>query len=324
MQISVVMPVYNALSYIKKSLQPLLAMQQRGEIDEIIIVDDHSSDGSADYAAQVGITVIHSEQRQGPAAARNIGVKQATGDIVWFVDSDVVVHDNAARLIHKTLADSSIDAVFGAYDDQPPAPNFLSIYKNLVHHYYHSNAKQEALTFWAGCGAMRKAMFIAAGGFDGKRYPYPSVEDIELGYRISAAGGRIRLLPELNGTHLKVWRLGNLLHTEIFRRALPWSRLLLSRSDLADDLNISNAERLRAGLAGLWVLSIIATLSGLVVWWLPILLLVFLMLLNWRLAKLFFRRGGVYIAIAGLLFHQLYYLYSSAVFVYCWLENKLT
>lgn len=323
MQISVVMPVYNALSYIKKSLQPLLAMQQRSEIVEIIVVDDHSSDGSADYAAQAGIKVIHSEKRQGPAAARNIGVEQASGDIVWFVDSDVVVHDNAARLIHQTLVDSSIAAVFGAYDDKPPAANFLSQYKNLVHHYYHSNAKQEALTFWAGCGAMRKAVFIAAGGFDAERFPYPAIEDIELGYRVHAAGGRIRLLPELHGTHLKAWRLANLLHTEIFRRALPWSRLLLSRGDLQDDLNISNVERLCALLAGLWLLSIIAALAGLLVWWLPVLLSALLLLVNSGLVKLFFRRGGVYTAIAGLLFHQLYYLYSSAVFVYCWIENKL-
>ena len=51
---------------------------------------------------------------------------------------------------------------------------------------------------------------------------------------------------ELQGTHLKVWRLLNLLHTEIFCRAIPWSRLLVAQPEMTDDLNVSSLERLRA------------------------------------------------------------------------------
>ena len=67
---------------------------------------------------------------------------------------------------------------------------FLSQYKNLVHHFYHHRGKREASTFWSGCGAVRKQAFLDAGGFDVERYTRPSIEDIELGYRLIKAGGK--------------------------------------------------------------------------------------------------------------------------------------
>ena len=78
-------------------------------------------------------------------------------------------------------------------------------------------------------------MFVNLGGFDAGRYRYPSIEDIELGYRIIGSGRRIVLREDLQGKHLKEWRLKNLLHTDIFRRAIPWSRLMLERKQLADE-----------------------------------------------------------------------------------------
>jgi len=80
---------------------------------------------------------------------------------------------------------------------------------------------------------------------DVERYTRPSIEDIELGYRLREAGGKIRLIPQLQCTHLKVWHFFNLIHTEIFCRAIPWSRLMLSRTEIIDDLNISLGERAR-------------------------------------------------------------------------------
>ena len=130
-----------------------------------------------------------------------------------------------------------------------PARNFLSQYKNLVHRYYHRREAGDAETFWAGCGAVRKESFLAVGGFDAAHYPYPSIEDIELGWRLRQCGLSIVLLPELQGTHLKVWRLVNLVHTDVFRRALPWSRLIHAHAALADTLNIGAGERINAGLA---------------------------------------------------------------------------
>ena len=77
-----------------------------------------------------------------------------------------------------------IAAVFGSYDDEPAEVNFISQYRNMFHHFHHQHSDMEAFTFWAGCGAIKKSIFDEIGGFDQKRYTKPSIEDIELGYRI--------------------------------------------------------------------------------------------------------------------------------------------
>jgi glycosyltransferase involved in cell wall biosynthesis len=322
--ISVIMPVYNGQDFIVKSLPPLIGMLHRGEVHEVIVVDDGSTDDTRRIARDMGARIIDSGGRLGPGAARNMAVAEAEGEVVWFVDADVIVHDDAVDWINKGLAEPGYVAVFGSYDDQPPAKNFLSQYKNLVHHFYHHRGRREAGTFWSGCGAVYKQDFLAVGGFDVDRFRRPSIEDIELGYRLRNAGGRIVLLPEFQSTHLKEWRFLNLIHTEIFCRAIPWSRLMLEQPGMTDDLNISPKERLRALLAGVFALGIVAAVAGLVPWWTAVLLLALTGIANSKLVALFFRRKGLLFALSGLLFHQLYYLYSSAAFVYSWLLWKLS
>lgn len=321
--ISVIMPAYNAAKLLPLSLTPLVAMLRRGELAEVIVVDDTSSDDTAAVAAQIGARVMPSGGRLGPGAARNVAARHAVGDILWFVDADVVAHDTGPARIRAALADPGVVAVFGSYDDQPPAMNFGSQYKNLVHHHYHHRARTEASTFWAGCGAVTKQAFLAIGGFDVERYRVPSIEDIELGYRLRAADGRIRFDKDLQGTHLKMWTVYDLVRTDIFRRALPWARLMLSRSGVIDDLNVAWTERLRAVLAGLAIAAVVGALAGIVPPWLALVGLLAPVAANLELFSLFVRRRGPIFAIGGILFHQLYYCYSTATFVWCWAEAAL-
>jgi glycosyltransferase involved in cell wall biosynthesis len=320
--ISVIMPAYNGRKLLGRSLPPVIAMLRRGEVAEVIVVDDTSSDDTAALAAELGARVMPSGGRLGPGGARNVAAAHARGAILWFVDADVVVHDDAALQLQRAFLAPGVTAVFGSYDDKPPARNFLSQYKNLVHHFYHHRGRRDAATFWAGCGAVRKDAFLAVGGFDLVRYTRPSIEDIELGYRLRAAGGRILLWPALQGTHLKEWRLLNLIHTEVFCRAVPWSRLMLSETGLVDDLNVGTGERLRAVAAGLFFACVAASLHPAVPAWIALAMLVVVALANSDLLRLFYRRKGPLFALGGLLFHQVYYLYSSAAFAWCWLERR--
>ena len=316
------MPVYNGQDFIVKSLPPLIEMQARGELQEVIVVDDSSTDSTWEIAEELGARVISSGGRLGPGAARNMAASQATGNVIWFVDADVIVHSTAAEYLRQGFSDAGIVAVFGSYDDCPPAQNFLSQYKNLVHHFYHHRGRREATTFWSGCGAVRKDSFLSVGGFDIERFTRPSIEDIELGFRLRDAGGQILLIPELQSTHLKVWRFMNLIHTEVFCRAIPWSTLILEQPEMAGDLNVTPAERLRAILAGIFFLAIILPFAGYIPWWSGVVIFAIAVLVNRRLFALFYRKKGFLFAVAGLLFHQLYYLYSSLAFVYSWIKWK--
>jgi glycosyltransferase involved in cell wall biosynthesis len=320
--ISVIMPVYNGMNYIVKSLSPLVEMLKRGEVEEVIVVDDSSTDGSAKEAASLGTCVIPTGGRLGPGAARNKAADIARGDILWFVDVDVVAHEDVAREYLKIFRDDKVVAAFGSYDDAPPADNFLSQYKNLVHHFYHQGGQREVHTFWAGCGAVRKEAFIEAGGFDVEKFTRPSIEDIELGHRLIKRGGSIILASQVQVTHLKEWHLMNLLHTEIFCRALPWARLMLTETGMVNDLNVGLGERFRATVAGLFILSLFLAIFGQVIWWLPILFFFVVYLVNRTLFHLFIRKNGSLFALSGLLFHQLYYFYSSLSFVWCFIEIK--
>lgn len=320
--IDIIMPVYNGAEFITKSLPPLLAMKQRGEVREVIVVDDSSTDSSMKIAEELGAKVISTGGRLGPGAARNQAAAVTKGELLWFVDSDVIVHDDAVKHLLSGFNNDKVVAVFGSYDDQPAAQNFLSQYKNLVHHHYHNRGRTEASTFWAGCGAVRKKAFLDAGGFDVETYRQPSIEDIDLGYRLIEAGGQIRLVPSLKSSHLKVWRLFNLVYTEVFCRAIPWSRLMLTRSGLVNDLNVSATERLKAMLAGLLFLTLAAAVIGIFSWWLVSLLILLALVTNRDLFLLFNRRKGLLFALGGMAFHQLYYLYSGFAFVCAWLEIR--
>ena len=322
--LSVIVPMYNAAPLVERCLVPLLAMRARGEIAEIIVVNDCSTDRSADVVAGVpGVRLERTPAQGGPGAARNLAAGIATGSHLWFVDSDVIVADNAARVITGAFAASGAGAVFGCYDDAPAATNFLSQYKNLVHRYYHTRASEEASTFWAGCGAVERALFISLGGFDAVRYRYPSIEDIELGYRIIAAGRKIMLKHELEGKHLKEWRLVNLLHTEIFRRAIPWSQLMIERKHITSDLNVGPGERVRAVLSTCILLSTLAWAFRLTSWWLPAGVLAIAVAANAELAGFFLARRGLWFAARAFAYHQIYYLYSAASFAFVSVRHLL-
>lgn len=315
--ISVIMPAYRAAHLLPKVLPPLLAMRDAGEVSEVIVVDDVSPDNTAELAEEMGATVLRMPENGGPGAARNMASKIATGDILWLVDSDVIAHEGGPAAIRRGFAEDGVEAVFGRYDAEPEGTPWFSRYKNLMHRFYHSETRREASTFWAGCGAIAAETYRRLDGFDVETYKVPSIEDIEFGNRIFAAGGRILVLPDLEGKHLKVWSIANGIHTDIFRRALPWSRLLINRTGLSNDLNIGSGERIRAGVAGLFFLSLPFAFC---VWWLPLVLLALIIFLNRDLIRFFLANGGPGFAARATAFHQVYYVYSATAYVWCLFE----
>lgn len=318
--ISVVMPAFRAEHLMPRVLAPLMAMLARGEVAEVIVVDDQSPDKTADVARALGARVLTTPQNGGPGLARNLAADHAIGDVLWFVDSDVIAWEDGAAKVAAAFTDADVGAVFGSYDDSPDGTPWFSRYKNLMHRFYHQKGKRDAATFWAGCGAIRKDVFLKIGGFDVETYRVPSIEDIEIGYRIRRAGARIVLDPTLLGKHLKVWTPKNAVFTDIFRRALPWSRLMIAREGVANDLNTSNAEKLKAVVAGLLLLSIVGLPLLPHLWPVTVVLAFAAFLLSYELFAFMRANGGTWFALKALGWHQFYYVYSAAAFAWCLFE----
>jgi GT2 family glycosyltransferase len=321
LSLSIIVPVYNNPGDLRECLSTLAA--QFTPDMEIIVVDDASTDETASVAAGMGARVIRLAKNSGPAAARNHGARQARGEILFFVDADVLLAPRTVDRILSIFAERpDVAAVFGSYDDTPRAPGVVSRYRNLLHHYVHQHGQADASTFWAGCGAIRRDAFRDVGGFDDERFPRPSIEDIELGQRLRRAGHRILLDKTIQGTHLKCWSLGSLIHTDVTRRALPWSRLILESRAVPDTLNLVWRERVSAAL----VVAAIAALPFAVLWpklfVLPLAPLAGLLVWNRELYLFFFRRGGPWFALACIPLHLLYYVYSGLSYLYAWLGHR--
>jgi hypothetical protein len=209
------------------------------------------------------LIVVRTAPRPGPAAARNDGARQAHYDVLVFVDADVEVHADALARIRAAFAtDPSLTALFGSYDDGPREEAIVSSFRNLLHHHVHSTSAGPATTFWAGIGAVRRDAFLAVGGFDERRYPKPSIEDIDLGSRLHAAGHRIVLDPTIQGTHLKRWTLTSMVKTDLLQRGAPWVELLLSGRADRSALNLGWRHRVSALASVVLVGSIVTRRAG--------------------------------------------------------------
>jgi GT2 family glycosyltransferase len=311
--ISIIIPVYRGGKAFNSCLASLATSLLAPT--EIIVVVDGDDPQSYQIAESFGAKVLQLETNQGPAVARNRGAAIAKGDILFFMDADVTIHpDTLAKIVQVFSQDSTLAALIGSYDDQPGAVNFLSQYKNLFHHYNHQIGCEDASTFWGACGAIKRDIFEKMGGFE-ESYRYPSIEDIELGYRLKAQGYQIRLCKDIYVKHLKHWTFASLLKADFFYRALPWTELIHRQQNFVNDLNLQWSSR--------WSVVFIYTLLFLLpasLWYFYLLsvasvLVLGLVLLNLPVYQFFQQKRGLVFAVQTLPWHWLYYLYSGLAFV---------
>lgn len=321
--LSVIVPVYNGTDDLQQCLAALV--QSKYDNFDVLVVDDGSTEAVESYVTACGFTYLRIDGPGGPARARNCGVTRVTGDYVVFIDADVCIHQNTlARFAEVFAADPTIDAVVGCYDDAPAAPNFLSQYKNLFHHFMHQDCDGEITTFWSGCGAMRRDLFLAFGGFDAQRYRRPAIEDIELGTWMSIAGHRIVLDSRIRAKHLKCWTLWTILKTDIFDRGIPWIRLMLRVGTVANTLNVRPAQRFSVTLVYMLLLSMLATVWWPMAWINLALLLMVLTVVNHRFYRYFVTHAGLWFTLRVVPLHWLYFGYCGFCVLYGTLLHYLT
>jgi glycosyltransferase involved in cell wall biosynthesis len=228
-----VIPVHDGEETIGDALAALCRSCYRDM--EVIVVDDGSRDRSAAIAGTFPVAVERLSRNRGPAGARNHGTRIARGELLLFLDADVIVEpDTVERMVAALDAEPDAAALFCSFGTSTAPGNFVSDYKNLLHHHTHQHARRDAATFCAGFGAIHRDELRRAGGFDPRlRF----LEDIDLGYRLHRSGRRIVLDPSIQVTHAKRYSLLSLVRSDLGGRAIPWTRLMLRHRVFRSDLN---------------------------------------------------------------------------------------
>jgi len=310
---SVVVPVLNGGPVLRQALEALRRSSFRDF--ELWVVDDGSTDDSRVTAEESGAILLQTRGQQGPAVARNLGARHARGEFLLFLDADCAVgEETLGRAAVVLRDDEELDALFGSYDDAPAAPGWVAQYKNLQHHWVHQQGDPEASTFWAGCGAVRRRVFLDLGGFDEARFDRPTIEDIELGYRLRRSGRRIRLAKDVQVKHHKAWSLRSVIQSDLLDRGVPWSELLAGREGAANELNLGWTGRLSVGavvlLAACLILALVdsrwALLAGVT--------MAILLWLNRDFYRFLSAKKGFHFLLAAVPLHWLYYLNCALAF----------
>ena len=316
-EMAIVIPAWNAAEVLASSLP--VVVREAGDFD-VLVVDAGSTDDTAEVARSHGVDVLSLPRRAGPAEARNAGVDAKDKEVILFLDADCVPAEGLVERVRERFAeDHTLVSLTGSYDEAPLHRNFFSLYMNLRHHFVHHEAEREGATFWAGLGAVRRAAFELAGGFDEKRYPRPMIEDIDLAQRLKPLG-RMALDPGLQVKHLKRWSFFSVVRTDIVCRALPWSRLIVEGGTMPDDLNLKRSQRLAAVVACLLVAGLLMAPL-----WIPLApwvggvwgaLAAISLGLHGKMLRCFRGLEGWGFALKAWAFHQVHLTYSTLAFAW--------
>ncbi len=217
MELSVVIPTYNRLEILRRALHLLAEEGQAfGAPHEVLVVDDGSSDGTADYlagsavprASTATLRVI-GQENAGPARARNRGVREAAGDLVLFLGDDILVTPGLFALhaeAHRSRSGSGEVAVLGrtlwAPKMRPSAfLRFLMEGDQFGFKHIEDNENVPYNFFYTCNVSLCRQAMLDAGLFD-ESFPHAAWEDVELCYRMTRDGMRLVYEPRALTYHL--------------------------------------------------------------------------------------------------------------------------
>ena len=315
--LSVVVPVRNSAATLSDALRAILASDLPREQFELIVVDDGSTDGSAGIAGRHADTVVRlSMQRPGLAYARNRGAELAAGDVVAFVDADVMIRpDTLSRMLEDLNARPALGAISASLDADPAAHNFFSEYWNLLLHFGEKWYAGIGGNLASGCATIRRSVLISAGMYDEWRFGAGTLEGVDFGQRLNRGGHHVLLSPDLQVKHLKRWTARGVLR-EVWTRSALLSRSLGYQRTRASAPSEVVFTLSRPAIPALAVFSTFALSAAFLpdpVW--PVKVVAFVgitALVNLRVLRFFAQRRGILFSIAAAPVH-LFFQADSAL-----------
>lgn len=210
-----IVPAYNAADSISACLENLSHQSYPKDAYEIIVIDDGSTDRTADQVQNFNVTYRH-QVNQGPAAARNNGVRKAQGEIILFTDSDCVPDLDWIEKMVTPFQDPDVAGVKGAYKTKQKSLTARFAQAEFEDRYdlLKKSAWIDMVDTYSA--AFRKDVFLSAGGFD-KTFPVANNEDTDLSYRLVGEGHRLVFAPEARVYHTHPDTLSKYLKTKFWR-----------------------------------------------------------------------------------------------------------
>ena len=257
MDVSVIIPAYNAKKTIANCLDSLSSQNYKGKY-EIIVVDDGSKDATKQIAGNFAKVKLLMQNHAGPAKARNLGAKNAKGEILIFTDSDCIADKNFISEMAKPFSNREIAGVQGRYKCRQKELIARLIHLEIEERYEHMQ-KQKYIDFIGSyAAAYRKNEFLKAHGFDAS-FPMASGEDTDLSFRLSAMGKKMVFAQKAIVWHthpISLWKYLKVKYFRAFWRALIYKK---HRDKIAGDSYTSQKMKAQLGLFYLLVLSLIGS-----------------------------------------------------------------
>ena len=224
---SIIIPVRNGSRTLARCLEAIMSSEGFDSL-EVIVVDDGSTDSTAEIAATFPVRLIQRPTGSGPAAARNLGAEEARAPRLVFVDADVFVNPET---INRLLAElDHVPACFGSYHPEPFYKNFATVFYHTLSCRSCADTSARTAVFYTYCAAIWRHHFLDLGGFD-TRFTKATWEDVEFGCRIADRGLHCTHLKDVLVTHAVYYRLPKLARA-YFHKSRDLAGLLLSRRAL--------------------------------------------------------------------------------------------
>ena len=213
--VSIIIPVKNGSGTLENCLHSIRRSYYKNI--EVIVVDDHSTDGTCEIAHRFDCTVLQPKDGAGANNARNEGARCARGDVFVFLDSDIIIHRETILGIVETLEDEYTDAVVGMYTAKHRHESFVSQYKNLWVRYSYMKSSPDIDWLFGAISGIKRPAFEKLGGFNTALLARHGHDDIELGKRFAHAHLNIILNMDIEVEHLKQYTLWSFMKNEYFR-----------------------------------------------------------------------------------------------------------
>ncbi len=231
--VSIIIPVKNGSGTLDNCLRSIRRSYYKNF--EVIVVDDHSTDGSTEIARRYQCELVEAGEANGANAARNTGSRRARGDVFVFLDSDIIIGRETLLGIVETLDDESIDAVVGIYTAKHRHESYVSQYKNLWVRYSYIKSPPAIDWLFGAISGIKRPAFEKLGGFNAELLARHGHDDIELGKRFARAKLAIVLNMDIEVEHLKHYTLRSFIKNE-YHRSLGFAELSMRFGETAHSL----------------------------------------------------------------------------------------